>query len=160
MNATHTGCWWRRIGGIGQVTIITALLGLLAATIPVVVSVVRPGFGGHGGATRDAVIGGDPRAAPTPTVPATTPPAQTPTRAAPIRFTVHDQLTEGVVEETIVVTLEGVRVATLTASRGRPTVSQRVTASRAANDAYGNGAELDVHLHFEGNGVSLPVGTR
>ena len=86
------------------------------------------------------------------------------------------------------VTLEGVRVATLTASRSRPAVSQRVTGSRAGNYTYvldaelywydedgtlqrtvtsgrgsayiEDGMQLDVYLHIESNGISLSLGSR
>jgi hypothetical protein len=87
-----------------------------------------------------------------------------------------------------VVTLEGRRVATLTASRDRPTASQRVTGTRAGNYTYvldaelywydddgelqrtvasgrgsayiDDGMDLDVYLHIESNGVSLSLGSR
>jgi hypothetical protein len=188
MNATNNGGWWSRIGGVGQVTLIAALLGLVATTIPVVFSLARADADDRGPGPAVTVIDGNQPTTGTTTAAAKTPPATTPAGATPIQFTIHDQLTEGVEEETIVVTLEGVRVATLTASRATPTVSQRVTGSRAGNYTYvldaelywydddgalqrtvtsgrgsayiESGMQLDVYLHIESNGVSLSLGSR
>ena len=96
-----------------------------------------------------------------------------------------DQLTEGAEEEVIVISLEGKQVARLHATRERPIVTKRITATKAGNysyvldasirwyDATGteyltnatgrgsvalhDGMRLDVYLHEEPKGFSLSL---
>jgi len=124
--------WWRRIGTVGQVSIVAALIGVIGATVPAVLS-----MRGSGGGTVNAG---------TPTVAGATGtgPAATTAEgsAAPIRFSVLDQLTEGCEEETITVALEGQQVATLHATRADPVATKTVQATVAGNYSYVLDAEV------------------
>ncbi len=169
--------WWTRIGTLGQT--LTAVIGLVAALVPLLVKTGLPGQ--------------DPGVTPLPTHVVTTttpqpvkPPSPTPAeRPDPISLTVSDQLTEGAEEEVIVISLEGAQVARLHATRERPVVSGRVTATKAGNYSYvvdavitwyddtgtrqvtkasgrgsvaiDDGIRLDVYLHEEANGIALSL---
>ncbi|TCC57616.1 hypothetical protein E0H73_30090 [Kribbella pittospori] len=171
--------WWTRIGTLGQT--LTALIGLLAALIPILAKTGLPGQDGDVTKT-DAIV------TTAPYVPPTTSPARTttpPEQPDPINLTVSDQLTEGALEEVIVISLEGTRVATLHATSAKPVVSQRVTATKPGNYSYvvdaamtvydeigavqvieatgrgsvmiDEGTRLDVYIHQEPNGLSLSL---
>jgi len=172
---TRSGSWWQRLGVGGQVTLVAAVIGLVAALVPVGVAVSR-----HepDQAPRSIVDAAQPTVAQT--HPSPTPPARG------ITFTISDQLTEGVEEEVVVVTMQGVRVATLHATVGDPIVTQTVTAAAAGTVAYvcdaemvwyddsgrrqrftasgrgsvqiRDGMRLDVYIHIESDGdVSLSL---
>lgn len=163
---------WSRMGLLGQV--LTSLVGLLTALVPVLVATDAFDSGG----TEHKVI-----STPTPT-PSTQ--RSTPQEPDPIRLTVSDQLTEGALEERIDVVLEGSKVASLYASVDDPIVTQQVTATAPGNydyvldatiawiddsgvrqeaDATGHGSvyvddgmRLDVYMHFEsGGGMNLSL---
>jgi hypothetical protein len=177
--------WWSRIGTLGQT--LTAVIGLIAALIPVLVKTGLPGEDDPGAQPPSQIVvttpHEPPKSSPTPPVPTPTP---TPTeRSESINLTVSDQLTEGVEEEIVVITLEGTQVAKLHATREDPVVSSRVTATKAGNysyvldaviryhDAVGteqivnatgrgsvaidDGIRLDVYVHEEPNGISLSL---
>lgn len=167
---------WSRMGLLGQ--ILTSLVGLLTALVPVLLATDTFGSGN----TEYKVIG-------TPSPPSGSPPGtsqSTQQAADPIALTVSDQLTEGALEETIVVVFEGSKVATLYANVNDPIVTQQVTATAAGNydyvldatiawfDADGirqeasatghgsiyvdDGMRLDVYIHIEsGGGVNLSL---
>jgi hypothetical protein len=167
---------WTRIGTVGQT--LTAVIGLVAALVPVLVKTGLPGQ--------------DPGDTPLPSHVVTTthepatPSSATPVeRPDPINLTVSDQLTEGAEEEIIVITLEGAQVARLHATRERPVVTSRVTATKPGNYSYvvdaaitwyddtgtkqvttatgrgsiaiDDGLRLDVYLHEEPNGITLSL---
>jgi hypothetical protein len=165
---------WTRIGTLGQT--LTAVIGLVAALVPVLVKTGLPGQDPDG------------TSPPAHVVTTTTPRPSSPTpaeRPDPINLTVSDQLTEGAEEEIIVISLEGAQVARLHATRERPVVSGRVTATKAGNYSYvvdaaiiwyddagtrqvtratgrgsiaiDDGARLDVYLHEEPNGITLSL---
>ncbi|WP_406047405.1 hypothetical protein [Kribbella sp. NBC_00889] len=179
--------WWTRLGTLGQT--LTALIGLLAALIPILAKTGLPGQDGD--VTKaDAIVTTAPYVPP-PTSPPTspnTPPTRTttpPEQPDPINLTVSDQLTEGALEEVIVISLEGTRVATLHATSAQPVVSRRVTATKPGNYSYvvdaamtvydeigdvqvieatgrgsvmiDEGTRLDVYVHQETNGLSLSL---
>jgi hypothetical protein len=192
---------WSRIGILGQ--IFTALIGLAAALVPVMVATDVVGPGQNHSNVLPAVVSTPPNPSSAP--PSRTPepsqePTQTPTQtpkpsptptpppsspAEWIDLTISDQLTDGAEEETVVVTLEGSRVATLHASREEPVVSERVEASRPGNYDYvldaeiawydeagelqftrasgrgsiyiDDGTRLDVYVHVESSGISLSL---
>jgi len=113
--------------------------------------------------------------------PAPTEPAPTTEAPEEIRLTISDQLTDGVEEETIYVSIEGSRVATLHATRDAPIVTENVDATTAGNYSYvldaevlwldsdgelrrsvasgrgsvyiEDGVRLDVYLHEESDGA-------
>jgi hypothetical protein len=168
---TSSGNWWRRLGVGGQVTLVAAFIGLVAALVPVGVAVSR-----SEGPDREAAV-----------VTTDTPTRTSPTEAPrKIRFTISDQLTDGVEEEVVVVTMQGVRVASLHATLDDPIVTQTVTAAAAGSVAYvcdaemvwydaggrlkrfvasgrgtvqiRDGSRLDVYIHIESDGdVSLSL---
>ena len=175
------GRWGRRAATL------TAFVGLAAAAIPLLsaLGVRLPGVASEAdrGSFPQAPVQQPDGGRPTTTHP---PPATaTTSSAATIRFTVSDRLTEWAEEEIVVVSLEGVRVATLHASRANPVVTQQVRASRAGNysyvvdadiswiDAAGrvqhrlasgrgsvyirNGARLDLYNHADGDWISLSL---
>jgi hypothetical protein len=167
------------MGLLGQA--VTALAGLAAALVPVLAAA---GVFGSASSTQSQM-----NLNPPPVVESQgeNKSSSKPSEEQPVQidFTVSDQLTEGVAEETIVVSLEGARVATLHATGAQPVVTQRVQATAAGNydyvldaemvwyDASGSrqtthasgrgsiyiddGMRLDVYLHFESNGVSLSL---
>ncbi len=168
---------WTRIGTLGQT--LTAVIGLVAALVPVLVKTGLPGQD-PGGTPQPAHV------VTTTTHGPTQPPSPTPAeRPDPINLTVSDQLTEGAEEEIIVISLEGAQVARLHATRSRPVVSGRVTATKAGNYSYvvdaaiiwyddagtrqvtratgrgsiaiDDGARLDVYLHEEPDGITLSL---
>lgn len=171
--------WWSRIGTFGQA--LTALIGLLAAVVPILAKTGLPGQSSDVSPPQTIVTTAP--YVPPPTSPArtTTPPEQ----PDPINLTVSDQLTEGALEEVIVISLEGTRVATLHATSAQPVVSQRVTATKSGNYSYvvdaamtvydevgavqvieatgrgsvmiDEGTRLDVYVHQETNGLSLSL---
>lgn len=175
--------WWTRIGTLGQT--LTALIGLLAALVPILAKTGLPGQDGDVAKT-DAIVTTAPYVPPA-TSPSTRPAETTtpPEEPDPINLTVSDQLTEGALEEVIVISLEGTRVATLHATSARPVVSQRVTATKPGNYSYvvdaamtvydeagdvqvieatgrgsvmiDEGTRLDVYVHQETNGLSLSL---
>lgn len=174
------GSWWSRIGTLGQV--LTALIGLIAALVPIVATTGLPSQGGGTQLPPAAVTTTTPHKASTTT--RYTPPP--PTRQAdPIHLTISDRLTEGAEAEVIVVTLGGKKVATLTATREDPVVTKRVTATRAGNYSYvasaviryydddgtaqiakasgrgsvaiDDGTRLEVYLVEEADGISLTL---
>lgn len=175
--------WWSRIGTLGQA--LTAVIGLLAAVVPIL---AKTGFPGQDSAASQpqTIVTTAPHVPPATST--YTPPAETttpPERPDPINLTVSDQLTDGVLEEVIVISLEGTRVATLHATSAKPVVSQRVTATKPGNYSYvvdaamtvydgagdvrvieatgrgsvmiDEGTRLDVYVHQEPNGLSLSL---
>jgi hypothetical protein len=123
-------------------------------------------------------------------VPTSAPPTTTSTSTSPaaeeIDLTISDELTEGAEEETVTVSLEGSRVATLRATVDAPGATERFTASVAGNYAYvidaviwwydddgvlqetpasgrgsvyiDDGMRLDVYVHIETDGdISLSL---
>jgi hypothetical protein len=162
---------WNRIGILGQV--LTALLGVTAAVVSVLIAT---------GLQRDP----PPTPLPIP-APSTQRTSETPTTppVEDINLTISDQLTDGAEEETVVVVLEGARVATLHATSDSPVVSERVTATTSGNYDYqldavikwyddagelqetqasghgsvyiDDGMRLDVYVHFDGDSVGLSL---
>ncbi|MEV0288388.1 MULTISPECIES: hypothetical protein [unclassified Kribbella] len=167
--------WWTRIGTMGQA--LTAVIGLIAALVPILVKTGLPGR-----AEDDAT---PPRTQIVTTAPQQTLQPVAPTQKRQISLTVSDQLTEGAEEEVILISLEGKQVARLHATRERPIVTKRITATKAGNYSYvldasirwydATGAEhltnatgrgsvaihdgmrLDVYLHEEPKGFSLSL---
>jgi hypothetical protein len=121
--------WWNRIGTLGQV--LTALIGLIAALVPILVKTGLPSESGTTPPQQPVHV-----ITTTPHVPPKSSPATPTERPDPINLTVSDQLTDGAEEEIIVVTLGGSEVARLHATRERPVVSKRVRASRPGNYTY------------------------
>ncbi|TCO26620.1 hypothetical protein EV652_107513 [Kribbella steppae] len=167
--------WWTRIGTMGQT--LTAVIGLVAALVPVLVKTGLPGQAD--GPTPPPI-----QVVTTPHEPPKSSPPPT-ERPDPINLTVSDQLTEGAEEEIIVISLEGAQVARLHATREQPVVSKRVTTTKAGNYSYvldavirwyddtgteqvtkatgrgsvaiNEGTRLDVYLHEEPNGITLSL---
>ncbi|WP_328997320.1 hypothetical protein OHA18_22965 [Kribbella sp. NBC_00709] len=167
---------WRRMGLLGQV--LTSLVGLLSALVPVLVA--TDAF--SSGSTEHTVIS----PTPAPSTQQTATQQKTTQAADPIDLTLSDQLTEGALEETIVVVFEGAKIATLYANVNDPIVTQQVTATSPGNydyvldatiawiDADGirqeasatghgsvyvdDGMQLDVYIHVDsGGGVNLSL---
>lgn len=108
----------------------------MATVASLVLGIVVMKSGDNDAADRRATVI-DPGPADKPTQPAPTTEA-----AQPIAFTVSDRLTEGVEEETVYVSIEGNRVATLHASRERPDAAEEVEATSAGNYSYVVDAEV------------------
>ncbi|TDW69823.1 hypothetical protein [Kribbella pratensis] len=179
---------WSRLGTFGQ--ILTAVIGLVSALVPVLVATDAFDAGGA-----SKIIQVSPTQQPTPPTQLSSPSTETPSSSTPvaddIALTLSDQLTDGALEERIDVVLEGSKVASLYASVDEPIVTQQVTATSPGNydyvldgtiawldadgvrqeaDATGHGSvyvddgmRLDVYVHVEGDGVmslSLRSATR
>jgi hypothetical protein len=179
---------WSRLGTFGQ--ILTAVIGLVSALVPVLVATDAFDAGGA-----SKIIQVSPTQQPTPPTQLSSPSTETPSSSTPvaddIALTLSDQLTDGALEERIDVVLEGSKVASLYASVDDPIVTQQVTATSPGNydyvldgtiawldadgvrqeaDATGHGSvyvddgmRLDVYVHVEGDGVmslSLRSATR
>ena len=179
---------WSRLGTFGQ--ILTAVIGLVSALVPVLVATDAFDAGGA-----SKIIQVSPTQQPTPPTQLSSPSTETPSSSTPvaddIALTLSDQLTDGALEERIDVVLEGSKVAPLYASVDDPIVTQQVTATSPGNydyvldgtiawldadgvrqeaDATGHGSvyvddgmRLDVYVHVEGDGVmslSLRSATR
>jgi len=179
---------WSRLGTFGQ--ILTAVIGLVSALVPVLVATDAFDAGGA-----SKIIQVSPTQQPTPPTQLSSPSTETPSNSTPvaddIALTLSDQLTDGALEERIDVVLEGSKVASLYASVDDPIVTQQVTATSPGNydyvldgtiawldadgvrqeaDATGHGSvyvddgmRLDVYVHVEGDGVmslSLRSATR
>jgi hypothetical protein len=129
---------WSRLGTFGQ--ILTAVIGLVSALVPVLVATDAFDAGGT-----SKIIQVSPTQQPTqqptrqPTQPSSssteTSSSSTPV-AQDVALTLSDQLTEGALEERIDVVLEGSKVASLYASVDDPIVTQQVTATSAGNYDY------------------------
>jgi hypothetical protein len=124
--------WWRRVGAVGQVSIVAALIGVIGAVVPAVLA-----LRGSGGLTMSANNGnGSATVSTTGTRPPATAATTAKRSAAPIRFSISDRLTEGCEEETIAVALEGQQVADLHATRANPVVTKTVQATVPGNYSY------------------------
>jgi len=172
---------WSRLGTFGQ--ILTAVIGLVSALVPVLVATDAFDAGGA-----SKIIQVSPTQQPTPPTQLSSSSTNTPSSspsstpvADDIALTLSDQLTDGALEERIDVVLEGSKVASLYASVDDPIVTQQVTATSPGNydyvldgtiawldadgvrqeaDATGHGSvyvddgmRLDVYVHVEGDGA-------
>src|SRR3954453_23169188 len=89
--------WWSRIGTLGQA--LTAVIGLLAAVVPILAKTGLPGQDSDVSQPQTIVTTAPHGPPPTSPAQTTAPPEQ----PDPINLTVSDQLTEGALEEVIVI---------------------------------------------------------